>query len=463
MRFVDVNPFFYPHHGGIETRMHDTARLLAARGHDVTVLTGRLPDTAEEEMTEFGYRVVRLKSRFINVYNPPYISSEGVLEALESIDADVVNYNYRWAPSYNKDLKRYDGRKVFTYHNMWGEGTGIQAKLSEMNDNAFRKTLETFDRIVCVSSYVRDDLVRRGIPEKDTVVIPTCMDLPEPSGEPEGDFILSLGRLVPTKGLEYLMEAMTGIDCKLIMCGRGPEEKGLRRMASRLGLEDKVEFRGYVSEEEKNRLMDTCKVFVMPSLFESFGLAALEVLGHGRPLVFSDVNGLPETVGDGGIAVPPKVGDDSLRAELASKARAQAGTYTWDRYIGLYEDVLSGKERRRSERVQSLDVTLGLAAVDQLLDLVGPADDADVAVRCGEQRVRGLARFGDEDDLVHVLELLEPAYGGLRRIVADDRQDHPGLAGELALAYHYRLDVDLVAGELPHDPLHDSELVLDDE
>ena len=134
MRFVDVNPFFYPHHGGIETRMHDTARLLAARGHDVTVLTGRLPDTAEEEMTEFGYRVVRLKSRFINIYNPPYISSEGVLEALESIDADVVNYNYRWAPSYNKDLKRYDGRKVFTYHNMWGEGTGIQAKLSEMND-----------------------------------------------------------------------------------------------------------------------------------------------------------------------------------------------------------------------------------------------------------------------------------------------------------------------------------------
>ena len=45
MKFVDVNPFFYPHHGGIETRMHDTARLLAARGHDVTVLTGRNSDT----------------------------------------------------------------------------------------------------------------------------------------------------------------------------------------------------------------------------------------------------------------------------------------------------------------------------------------------------------------------------------------------------------------------------------
>ena len=358
MRFVDVNPFFYPHHGGIETRMHDTARLLAARGHDVTVLTGRLPDTAEEEMTEFGYRVVRLKSRFINVYNPPYISSEGVLEALESIDADVVNYNYRWAPSYNKDLKRYDGRKVFTYHNMWGEGTGIQAKLSEMNDNAFRKTLETFDRIVCVSSYVRDDLVRRGIPEKDTVVIPTCMDLPEPSGEPEGDFILSLGRLVPTKGLEYLMEAMTGIDCKLIMCGRGPEEKGLRRMASRLGLEDKVEFRGYVSEEEKNRLMDTCRFFVMPSIYESYGLAALEVMSYGKPIVCTDVDGLPGNVKDAGLYVKPKdpkgladginrlLADDGYRRELSENALKVSRAVTWGQQIlkleGLYRSVVDG-------------------------------------------------------------------------------------------------------------------------
>lgn len=355
MRFVDVNPFFYPHHGGIETRMHDTARLLAARGHDVTVLTGRLPGTAEEETTEFGYRVVRLKSRIVDIYNPPFISSKGVLEALESMDADAVNYNYRWAPSYNRDLGRYDGRKVFTYHNMWGEGTGIQAKLSEINDNMFRRTLETFDSIVCVSGYVRDDLVRRGVDRGRTCVIPTCMDLPDASGEPEGDFILSLGRLVATKGLDDLISAMPRIDSRLILCGRGPEERRLRRLVSEKGLEDKVEFRGYVSEEEKNRLMDTCKLFVMPSLFESFGLAALEVLGHGRPLVYSEVNGLPETVGAGGIGVPPGdpeaiaeavnglLGDDGLRRELSVKAREQASTYTWDRYIGTYEDVLLGR------------------------------------------------------------------------------------------------------------------------
>ncbi|MDO5861909.1 MAG: glycosyltransferase family 4 protein [Thermoplasmata archaeon] len=354
MRFVDVNPYFYPHYGGIETRMHDTARLLAARGHDVTILTGRLPDTPEEERTEHGYRIVRLPSRLINVYNPPYISSRGVLEALVSMDPDVVNYNYRWAPSYNKDLKKYDGGKVFTYHNMWGEGVGIQARLSEFNDDRFRPTLETFDHIVCVSDYVRDDLTRRGIPESMTTTIPTCMDMPEPRDLPEGDFILSLGRLVGTKGLDNLIDAMPDIDCRLVMCGKGPERKKLEKRIAKLGLEDRVEMRGYVSEEEKDRLIDTCRLFVMPSLFESFGLAALEVMSHGKPLVYSSVNGLPETVGEGGIPVPagdPKaiadavnamLSDDGMRAEKGRLARAQAETFTWDRHIGRLEAVLRG-------------------------------------------------------------------------------------------------------------------------
>ena len=340
MKFVDVNPFFYPHHGGIETRMHDTARLLAARGHDVTVLTGRLPDTAEEEKTEFGYRVVRLESRFINIYNPPFISSKGVLEALESMDADAVNYNYRWAPSYNKDLRRYDGRKVF-------------GKVSEINDNGFRKTLDTFDHIVCVSDYVRNDLVRRGLPAERMTTIPTCLDLPPEKDVPEGDFILSLGRLVKTKGLDSLIEAMREVDCRLIICGKGPEAKNLEKQVRKLGLEDKVEFRGYVSEEEKDSLMRSCRLFAMPSLFESFGLAALEVLGYGRPLVYGNVNGLPDTVGDGGIPVTPGdpksiadginrlLGDNALRAELAGNARKQAERYTWDRYIPEYERILS--------------------------------------------------------------------------------------------------------------------------
>jgi glycosyltransferase involved in cell wall biosynthesis len=352
LRFVDVNPFFYPFKGGIEHRMHDTARLLVQRGHDVTILTGRLPGTEEEEITKEGYRIIRLKSRLINIYNPPIISSKGVLEALGSLDADVVNYNYRWAPSYNKDLARYEGKKVFTYHNTWGEGMGWQAKLSEMNDNRFRRTLDTFDHIICVSRFVQKDLATRGVPAERTSMIPSCLSsFPKVSSE-EGDFILSLGRLVRTKGLTYLIDAMEDVDCRLYICGKGPEHKRLSKQISDRGLEDKVVMKGYVTEEEKYKLMSTCKAFVVPSLWESLGLATVELMSYGRPVVSSDVGGLPETVGEGGLTVPPKdpaaladainrlLLNDDLRRDTGRRARAHAETYDWKYHIERLENIL---------------------------------------------------------------------------------------------------------------------------
>jgi len=350
MRVVDVNPFFHPFRGGIEQRMYDSCRLLAERGHDVTVLTGRLPGTEEEEIID-GIRIVRLKSRFINIYNPPFISSKGVGEALDSLDADVVNYNYRWAGSYNKPLSRYDGKKVFTYHNMWGEGIGLQARLSEINDNRFRKGLMTFDHIICVSDYVRSDLIRRGIPEDLTSTIPSGINEMPAMSDEEGDFILSLGRLVRTKGLDYLLKAMIDVPHKLVICGKGPDSSRIQNLVKRYGLEDRVDIRGWVSEDEKNRLMSTCKFFVMPSLFESYGLAAVELMSYGRPIICTDVNGLPDTVGDAGIIVRPKdpvgltsavmslISDERMRETLGKNARAKAEGYLWKHHIGKIEDV----------------------------------------------------------------------------------------------------------------------------
>ena len=224
LSIVEANPYFLPHLGGIENRMHVTSKHFAERGHDVTVLTAQLPGTPAEEETEYGYRIVRVPSKFYNIYNPPYVTSKGVLDALNRISPDIVNYNYRWAFSFDGEVSRYTGKKVFTYHNMWGEGVGYQRYISEANDALYRKKLDRYDHIVAVTDYVRDDLIRRGIDPPRVTSVDNCLDVvPEITGT-EGDFILSLGRLVATKGLDYLIEAMRDVDYRLVICGTGPEE-----------------------------------------------------------------------------------------------------------------------------------------------------------------------------------------------------------------------------------------------
>ena len=351
MRIVDVNPYFYPFFGGIEHRMHLIAKELAARGHEVIIVTGQLPGTETEEVNEDGYKVVRLPSKYIKVYNPPYIKSKGLLKKLNEIDADVVNFNYRWAPSYTKDMRKYSGKKVFTYHNMWGEGIGIQHTMSEINDNMFRKTLNTFDHIIAVSDYVRDDLIRRKVPADSITTACPCLEKYPELSENEGDYILSLGRLVRTKGLDYLVEAMQYVDSRLIICGKGPDSKRLMKKIRKFGVENKVEMKGWVSEEEKNSLMSECRMFVMPSLFESYGLAALEIMSYGRPVVCTDVNGLPDTVKDGGVYVKPKdakgladainslLEDKEKRIQLGNNARKVAENQNVKNTVDIVESV----------------------------------------------------------------------------------------------------------------------------
>ena len=358
MKVVEANPYFFPSMGGIERRMHVTAKHLARLGHDVTILTSQLPGTSLEEESEDGYKIVRLPSKFYSIYNPPYVSTHGALDYLSSTKPDIVDYNYRWAPSFDGEMAKYDGKKVFTYHNMWGEGRGIQGVISEANDRLYRRKLDTYDHIMPVTEFVRQDLIKHGIEPSRMTAIDNCLDeVPELCDE-EGDFILSLGRLVDTKGLTYLIEAMRSTDCRLVLCGTGPEEKKLRKMISRYGLDSRVEIKGWVSEEEKARLMGTCRFFVMPSLYESYGLAALEALSYGKPIVCTDVDGLPGNVKDAGYYVKPKDAaglaeaintlnsDEDLRADLSKKAIGVSREVTWDTQIlkveQLFKDVING-------------------------------------------------------------------------------------------------------------------------
>jgi glycosyltransferase involved in cell wall biosynthesis len=346
MRIVQLNPFFYPFMGGIEHRIHNVSKRLAKK-HEVIVLTSRLPGTEAEEHTD-GYAVVRLRSRYLNLYNPPYVSTKGVQEALEHLAPDVIDLHFRWAPSYTKAVKSVKCAKLYTVHNTYGEGVGLMRYASLLNDWTFKRKVGMFDRVVCVSQYLLDQHAQMGYPRDRMLVVPNGVDIPAVGTEDSG-FILSLGRLVRVKGLDFLIEAMKNVDSPLFICGAGPERDRLERKVQRMGLTQKVKFLGRVSEEKKQEMFSTCSMFVMPSLQEAYGVAAAEAMSYGKPVVTTRTGGLPEVVDDAGAMVPPRdakslaeainklMDDRELRQKLGIVAKKKALHYTWDRTAELLE------------------------------------------------------------------------------------------------------------------------------
>jgi glycosyltransferase involved in cell wall biosynthesis len=128
------------------------------------------------------------------------------------------------------------------------------------------------------------------------------------------------------KGIQYLLEALAllrarGIELECAIAGEGSLRPELEKQALTLGLRAYVRFLGFVSDNAA--FLDGIDLFVMPSLFEGLGVAALEAMAAGKPVVASRVGGLAESVLDGvtGILVPPR--DAAALAQAIERALRQ--------------------------------------------------------------------------------------------------------------------------------------------
>ncbi|MEM4267136.1 MAG: glycosyltransferase family 4 protein [Candidatus Nanoarchaeia archaeon] len=134
--------------------------------------------------------------------------------------------------------------------------------------------------------------------------------------------VLTVTRLTPEKGTEYLIKAMKQIrekfEAKLIICGKGYDENRLRKMCEELGLKNDVVFAGFIEYTEMPKYYNLCDVFVLPSIKEGLGFASGEALSCGKPVVASDTGGIPDIVNEKtGILVKP--GDYQGIAEAVIK------------------------------------------------------------------------------------------------------------------------------------------------
>ncbi len=225
----------------------------------------------------------------------------------------------------------------------------------------YKKLLRRADKIIAVSEYTKQDIIHElGVPEERVEVIYQGVDhtrfypglnvnklravrnkysLP-------GEFILYMGTLEPRKNLVGLIQAFENMDAsaQLVIAGKpGWKFRSIFDAAKNSHKKNRIQFLGFVDEEDKPYLLKLARVFAFPSLYEGFGLPVLEAMAVGTPVVTSGVTSLPEVVGDAGLLVNPYnieeiafaldqlLTDEDLRARLTEKGLLRAKQFSWEK------------------------------------------------------------------------------------------------------------------------------------
>ena len=222
-----------------------------------------------------------------------------------------------------------------------------------------RASARAANRIITISRASADDVRELlGRPAGDIDVIHLGVAPADPLDRArrpvQRPYVLSGGNRMPHKNFDRLLEAWTHIPATerptLVITGSHGDDP-LLPVVRRLGLDDDVDLRGWVSAAELADLYDNASAYVFPTLFEGFGLPVLEAMARGCPVIGSDIPVLHEVGGDDmayfdphdpvaiATAVRAVVGDTDTQARLAAAGRKRAATFTWQRAADATADV----------------------------------------------------------------------------------------------------------------------------
>ncbi|MCX8178928.1 MAG: GT4 family glycosyltransferase PelF [Candidatus Aenigmarchaeota archaeon] len=219
-----------------------------------------------------------------------------------------------------------------------------------------RHLCQTADKIIAVSKSTKNDLMRfYNIPNKKIEVIYNGINFKNFSPvkirfNKKRRNLLFVGRIVPRKGLEYLVETIFLIkkeisDIKLYIVGKGENDYliKLKKMIKKMNLEKNIKFLGFIEDKKLNKVYSMTDIFVFPSLVEGFGLVLLEAMTKGKPIVATNIGGVNEVIINGrdGILVEPKkpkkmaeaiiklINDDKLYNKFSQNAIKSVKNFSW--------------------------------------------------------------------------------------------------------------------------------------
>jgi N-acetyl-alpha-D-glucosaminyl L-malate synthase BshA len=327
----------YPTYGGSGAMATELGIQLAERGHEIHFISYAQPFRLDRFRERIFFHEVEMED-YPLFEHPPYslalaVAMHGVA-AKEELDLLHVHYAIPHATSawVARQMLQDEGRDlpvVTTLH-----GTDITLMGMHPSFHAItRFSILKSSGLTAVSSFLRDETVRDfGVPAERIEVIPNFID-PEVyrrDREPchrgalsrEGQkIVMHVSNFRPVKRVRDVIRAFARIrrevDARLVMVGDGPERPASQELAEELGVDDEVLFLGkYANVDE---LLACSDLFLLPSESESFGLAALEAMACGAPVVGSRTGGLPEVVPEGRAGYLLPVGDAEAMGEAGAR------------------------------------------------------------------------------------------------------------------------------------------------
>ena len=370
--------------GGIAPHAQQLSRALARMGHDVHVIT-HLEGNALRWEDDNGVSVHRVP--MANPAPPDFLHwvmqmnmnlIEAVMELVRRSWIPDIIHAHDWLVAYAAKALKHSlvVPMISTIHaTEAGRHSGLHNDLQRyIGDVEWWLAFEAW-RVICCSTYMLDEVLRVfQLPLDKVDVIPNGVNAEEfrsvgdardirefrrMYAADDEKMVFFVGRLVHEKGVHVLINAMPKVlahysKAKLVIAGRGPAADYLKSLAAQLGIWDRVYFTGYIDDDTRNKLYRAADIAVVPSLYEPFGITALEAMAAQCPVAVSDIGGLNSIVEIGVNGYKFYTGNANSLADtilhvffcpedamrVSKRAYAEVTSkYTWDRVARLTDTV----------------------------------------------------------------------------------------------------------------------------
>jgi len=370
--------------GGVSRHCFGLAQALAQGGQEVYIITLEFPGAPAYEDIG-GVKVYRAA---VELGHPNFLTwvllfnhfmEKLAAQLCRKVKPDVI-HAHDWLVSPSAiSLKQYVNTPlILTVHSTEvGRAQGLHGPDSFTIDGFEWWATYEAHRVIVTSEAMKNEVSDHfKLPKNKIETIPNAVDLKtfEISVDrqsvrrkyvaPNEKMVLFTGRLTPQKGVEYLVHAVPLIlqrdpEAKIVVVGEGWLRDGLENLVRSIGCQNKVLFTGFLPERDLEEIMVSADVLVMPSVYEPFGIVALEGMAAGVPVVASRTGGLAEVINHGqtGILVYPRnpesiawginqvLSDQSYAQQLIKNAKDKLrNVYSWDavaeKTIMLYEEVV---------------------------------------------------------------------------------------------------------------------------